>query len=305
MNSVGTMPKFKLTTHPTYHRLQHIELDQESLKKFFEAVKEINVERIEYVPFERFYLAQQLNETLGGNFQTSVRSILHNRNTGGFTIGVQGLTDDINDYVKFSTALSHLVGVPNFDSMSGKYYARFSVKHSFDSDTYLRQAYRLFYLHTDGTFVNEQTDWLIMMKLEEKNAVGGESLLLHLDDWEDLDKFRNHPLANHPYEFTQKGRASKNVEDVVYNTTFYEHNNAPCIRFNDQCSVPYSIEQAKYHRDISQSLEKSPSVKAVSLPVGDLIMLNNTFWLHGRDAFERNENLYRELLRQRGYFAKI
>jgi protein CsiD len=305
MNHVDIQPKFAVKPHPSYQRLRHIELDNEALKKFFESVKEIGIERIEYVPFERFYLAKQLDEVLGGQFQAGIRQILHDRSTGGFTVGVQNQTNEMDDYVKLSTALTHLVGIPNLDGMSGKYYARFNIKHSFDSDTYLRQAYRRFYLHTDGTFVDEQTDWLIMMKLEEKNAVGGESLLLHLDDWGDLDKFRNHPLANHLYEFTQKGRASKNVNDVVYNTTFFEQNNATCIRFNDQCSVPYSLEQAKYHRDISQSLEKSPEVKAISLPVGDMIMLNNNFWLHGRDAFERNENLYRELLRQRGFFAQI
>ncbi len=40
--------------------------------------------------------------------------------------------------VKLSTATTHLIGVPNHDSMSGKYYARFFVKHEDDSDSYLR-----------------------------------------------------------------------------------------------------------------------------------------------------------------------
>ena len=59
------------------------------------------------------------------------------------------------------------LGAPNYDSMSGKYYARFSVKDTDNSDSYLRQAYRLFTLHTDGTFVDEPTDWLLMMKMVE------------------------------------------------------------------------------------------------------------------------------------------
>ena len=35
----------------------------------------------------------------------------------------------MNFLVKLSTAVSHLIGIPNHDSMSGKYYARFFVKH--------------------------------------------------------------------------------------------------------------------------------------------------------------------------------
>jgi protein CsiD len=34
-----------------------------------------------------------------------------------------------------------------------------------------------------------------MMKFAEKNARGGESRLMHLDDWEDFDRFANDPLG--------------------------------------------------------------------------------------------------------------
>jgi len=66
----------------------------------------------------------------------------------------------INDefLVKLSTAVSHLIGIPNRDSMSGKYYARFFVKDKDDSDSYLRKAYTNMDLHTDGTYVKEKTD---------------------------------------------------------------------------------------------------------------------------------------------------
>lgn len=300
---VNSKIAFEVQQHPNHSRLRHIVIDNESLKYFFNVVSDIDIEKIEYVPFMRFYLAEQLRREIDGSFHSQIKEILHDRSTGGLTVGVQGQTTNHDDYIKFATALTHLIGVPNFDAMSGKYYARFSVKHEFDSDTYLRKAYRTFYLHTDGTFVNEQTDWVLMMKFEEKNAVGGESLLLHLDDWEDLEKFRNHPLASQEYEFTQKGRQSKNIEDVVLNTTFFEQHNAPCIRFNDQCSVPKSIDQAIYHKEISESFENTEEKVAIELPVGDLILINNNFWVHGREAFKENHGLYRELMRQRGYFA--
>lgn len=34
-----------------------------------------------------------------------------------------------------------------------------------------------------------------MMKIDEQNMQGGNSLLLYLDDWERLERFFSHPLA--------------------------------------------------------------------------------------------------------------
>ena len=42
--------------------------------------------------------------------------------------------------VKLATAIAHLIGVPNHDSMAGKYYARFVVKHEDKSDSYLKKS---------------------------------------------------------------------------------------------------------------------------------------------------------------------
>ncbi|WP_243292683.1 glutarate dioxygenase GlaH [Bacillus sp. FJAT-47783] len=293
---------FEVKPHPQSKRLYHIEFDQAVVSTFFEKVKEISPQNLEYVPYMRFIVADYLKQLVDPKFVHVIRSILHDRKTGGFTVGVQGETNNTDDFVVFSTAITHLVGEPNFDAMSGKYYARFTVKHTDGSDSYLRQAYRLFTLHTDGTFVDEPTDWLLMMKMAEENAVGGESRLLHLDDWEELNKFRHHPLAS--YKFTYKAPASKNVTQEVQRETFFDVNNAPCICFIDQFVCPETIEQATYLKDMSESLESDKSVIELKLPVGDLIMLNNTFWMHGRAAFEVNPELHRELLRQRGVFAK-
>lgn len=50
-------------------------------------------------------------------------------------------------------------------------------------------------LHNDGTYVEEVTDYVLMMKIDEQSMEGGNSLLLHLDDWEHLESFFTHPLA--------------------------------------------------------------------------------------------------------------
>ena len=54
--------------------------------------------------------------------------------------------------------------------------------------------------------------------------------------------------------------------------------------------------------DKTNSLYWFKNVIELELPVGNLVVLNNLFWLHGRAPFEKNPNLNRELLRQRGHF---
>ncbi len=295
---------YEVKGHPQSDRLYHIEISKEAIAKFLASAEEknISVQSLEYTPYQRLIAASLLLDQVGEDFGQLLRSIVHDRNSGGFTLGLENVTTDTDEYVIFATAITHLIGLPNHDAMSGKYYARFTVKHTDNSDSYLRQAYRLFTLHTDGTFVNEATDWLLMMKMVEENAVGGESRLLHLDDWKELDKFASNPLGS--YKFTYKAPASKNVEDEVERATFFKNNDKPCICFIDQFVYPETIEQAQYLNDLSESMENDDSVIELELPVGDLVVINNTFWLHGRAAFEKNPNLNRELMRQRGRFIE-
>lgn len=294
---------FEVREHPSHKRLYHINIAEETIHKFLSLVSDVNVQQLEYMPYMRYVIADQFREIVGEEFVQTIRGILHDRQSGGFTTGVNQQTEDPEDYVKFSTALTHLIGEVNFDAMSGTYFARFTVKHTDKSDSYLRQAYRAMTLHTDGTFVDDKTDWLLMMKFQEENAVGGESRLLHLDDWEDLTYFKEHPLATYRYKYSSP--ASKQVNQIVYNQTFFEHNNEPCICFIDQFAYPNTINQAKYLKELSDSMENSPATHEIGLPNGNLVILNNTFWLHGRAAFKENLNLHRELLRQRGSFKNV
>jgi glutarate dioxygenase len=300
--TVDTQTNFKVAPHPQHKRLRNVELEMDVISQFLENVSQINLERVEYVPFVRFGLAVELRKVMGDSFQNKVKEILHDRETGGFTIGVGNLTTDTEDYLKFSTALTHLIGVPNFDAMSNKFYATFSVKHTFDSDTYLRKAYRILELHTDGTFIEEKTDWVLMMKMSEHNAIGGESRLLHLDDWEDLNKFSKQALASHKFKFTYADRGSKNVKDKIHRTTFFDNRNKVCIRYNHQCTHPQNIEEGLYLKEMQDSMENSNGTIPVGLPVGQLVIINNNFWLHGREPFVEDTGLERVLMRQRGSF---
>jgi glutarate dioxygenase len=295
---------YEVKVHLQTNRLYHIELSEQSIANFLATVKKesCSVQHLEYTPYARHLVASYLLDQVGEEFGELLRSIIHDRDSGGFTLGLQGVTENTNEFVIFSTAISHLIGTPNFDAMTGKYYARFSVKDTDNSDSYLRQAYRLFTFHTDGTFVDEPTDWLLMMKMVEQNACGGESRLLHLDDWKELDVYTSHPLASH--KFTYKAPNSKQVSQEIERVTFFNYNNKPGICFIDQFVYPETINEAKYLHSLSNSLENDKSVIELKLPVGDLVVINNIFWLHGRAAFEKDPNLNRELLRQRGRFVQ-
>jgi protein CsiD len=292
---------YEVRQHAVHPRLKHIDIDPGLLAAFFAESRDIDVQNLQYVPFMRFILAGRLEQLIGEGFRREICDILVDRRHGGFTLGVRGTTTGDEDYVKLATAVSHFVGPANFDAMSGSYFARFVVKHTEDSDSYLRQAYRAVALHTDGTYVGEATDWLLMMKIAEEHAAGGESRLLHLDDWGDLDRFCQHPLAAHLFTF--KAAASKNVDRPFQRPLFWCDGSGVCISYIDQFVYPNTLDQARYLFDLSQSLESSPAIRAPRLPVGDLIMLNNRFWMHGRAPFRKNEQLSRELMRLRGAFS--
>ncbi len=194
-----------------------------------------------------------------------------------------------------------MFGKANLDSMSGKYYARFTVKASDNTDTFLRKANNRMSLHNDGTFINALTDDVLMMKCAERHTVGGHSLLLHLDDWEDLELFYHHPLSGKSFKFMSP--PSKKLSYEVYHPVFHcDHENNPCIAYIDQFIKPSTPEEGMYTYALSQSLESSKSVIGFAVPPGTMIICNNLFWLHGRDKFGASPDLHRELMRQRGVF---
>jgi protein CsiD len=75
------------------------------------------------------------------------------------------------------------------------------------------------------------------------------------------------------------------------------------MSFIDQFVQPRDRDEASYLYELSNSMEASSGTKEVALPVGDLVVLNNYFYVHGRAPFLENPNLHRELMRQRGRFA--
>ncbi len=292
---------FEIKINKDSSRIIDVDIENEILNKLIFPFNKFDITALEYKPFTRFTIAKSLDDLSDNKLSKLLNSIIRDRKTGCFIIKPKNLTPKIDDVflVKLSTAVAHLIGVPNHDAMAGKNYARFHVKHDDKSDSYLRKAYTNMDLHTDGTYVKEKTDWLLMSKLEEKNAKGGETAMLHLDDWEHLSDLFNEPVGKE--DFIWGSPKSKNINYKVEHPIFStDKENRAQISYIDQFPEPKNMRQAMFLQKLSDSLEESENKIIIKLPVGSSIVANNYFWLHGRRPFQENKDLKRELLRIRG-----
>ena len=165
----------------------------------------------------------------------------------------------------------------------------------------IRDRYINMDLHTDGTYVREITDWILMSKLEEENVIGGETALLHLDDWEHLSDLSDDKIGQQ--NFIWGSPKSKNIDYKVEHPVFSKDSDGkPIISYIDQFPEPKNMDQGLFLQRLSDALEGSKNKIITSLPVGSAVVANNYFWLHGRKPFKENKNLSRELLRIRGSF---
>ena len=284
-------------------RIINIKIKEGSLDKLIFPFRKFDITALEYKPFTRFTLAKSLDELFSNKLGKLIHSVLTDRNTGCLLIIPEVVNKKFNDVflVKLATGLAHLIGIPNFDHMSSKYYARFFVKHEDQSDSYLRKAYTNMDLHTDGTYVKQKTDWILMTKIEEKNVDGGESVFLHLDDWEHCTELSNDPVGKQ--NFVWSSPKSKNVDYKIEHPVFSKDSEGrPQISYIDQFPEPQSMEQGNFLQKLSDALEESKNKITTALPPGSTVFANNYFWLHGRKSFKENKNLSRELLRIRGSF---
>ena len=289
--------------HEKSNRIYDIRIENEIIDKLIFPFNKFDITALEYKPFTRFTIAKSLDDLTNNMLSAVLNTIISDRSTGCFIIKPTKNSSKINDIflVKLSTAIAHLIGKPNHDSMAGKFYARFNVKHEDKSDSYLRKAYTNMDLHTDGTYVKEVTDWLLMTKIEERNAEGGETAILHLDDWEHCDQLFNDPVGRQNYKWGSP--KSKNISYKVEHPIFSkDKNEKPQISYIDQFPEPKNMDQGIFLQSLSDGLEESKNKVMIKLPVGSSIVANNHFWLHGRKPFKENKDLNRELLRIRGSF---
>ena len=298
-----TIKGFEIFPHEKSKRIINIKILDEILEKLIFPFNKFDITALEYKPFTRFTLAKSLDDLTANKLSKLLNLIVRDRDTGCFIIEPKNINSKINHefLVKLSTSIAYMIGNPNHDAMAGKYYARFFVKHEDKSDSYLRKAYTNMDLHTDGTYVKETTDWLLMTKIEEQNVQGGETAMLHLDDWEHCEDLFNDPIGRQ--NFIWGSPTSKNITYKVEHSVFStDEKGKPNISYIDQFPEPKNMEQGIFLQKLSDGLEESKNKVITKLEPGSIIVANNYFWLHGRRPFKENKELSRELLRIRGSF---
>ena len=303
VSHIQNIEGLQISQNKKSQRIIDIEFKDELIDKLIFPFHKFDITALEYKPFTRFTIAKSLDDLTGNKLSRFLNLIIKDRKTGCTIFKTNNKNKKINDVflTKLSTAISHLIGIPNHDSMMGKFYARFHIKHVDASDSYLRKAYTNMDLHTDGTYVKEKTDWILMTKIEEKNVQGGETSLLHLDDWEHCDELSKDPIGRQ--SFIWNSPKSKNIDYKVEHPVFFDDEKGrPQISYIDQFPEPKNMKQGNFLQKLSDSLEESNNKIIMSLPPGSALLANNYFWLHGRKPFKENKNLIRELLRIRGYF---
>ena len=145
---------FEINTNKKSKRIINIDISDEILNKLIFPFNKFDITALEHKPFTRFTIAKSLDDLSDNKLSKFLNEIIKDRNTGCFIIKPKNLVSKVDEIflVKLSTAVAHLIGVPNHDSMAGKYYARFHVKHEDRSESNLKKRYKNMDLHTDDTY---------------------------------------------------------------------------------------------------------------------------------------------------------
>ena len=252
MDFVQNIDGVRISKHKLSNRIININFEDDFINKLTFPFNKFDLTALEYKPFTRFTIAKSLDDLSKNKLSHFIKQIINDRNTGCIIFHTNINNKNVNDIflTKLSTSITHLIGTPNHDAMAGKYYARFHVKHEDKSDSYLRKAYTNMDLHTDGTYVREKTDWLIMTKLEERNVKGGETAMLHLDDWEHCDTLYKDPVGRQ--NFIWSSPKSKNIGYKVEHPVFFEDEEGrPQISYIDQFPEPQNMKQGIFLQKLS------------------------------------------------------
>ena len=162
-----------------HQQIYLLDIDGYCIEQYLDKVINISVRDIEYIPYFRFLVAHEFEQIIG--LKDILLNALKEAETGAILIKFHHYKPQEDNDIKLSTALSYLLGTPNIDPLSGKYYAIFTIKHTDMQMPELFRQYEAFKLHTDGAYMKKVPDWIFFMKMAETAARGGKSKLLHIN----------------------------------------------------------------------------------------------------------------------------
>lgn len=289
-------------------RIRHYVFSDDQVHRFLSLARAISVTDLNFVPYKRYLLAGHLADELGKDIVRDFNAVLQDYSTGCAVLAF-GQTLSLDDSIKVSTAVAHLISQPAIQGPGGSYYGISRIVDDDNPTFKLLYPYADFSLHSDGVFADNPVDWLMMMKIRERNVIGGLSRLIHMEDWQAYDEFHDDP----DNQVIRHGLLEKDGRyDVFRKFSSLEPSHSPIlfkqggqrrVKFVDQYVIPQTVGQARFIARFQASLESAEAVQEMPLAPGSMIILNNNFWMHGRSAFERHPQLEREQLRQYGCFS--
>ena len=100
-----------------------------------------------------------------------------------------------------------------------------------------------------------------------KNVEGGETAMLHLDDWEHCDELYKDKVGKQ--NFVWGSPKSKNIDYKVEHPVFSsDEEDRPTISYIDQFPEPQNMKQGNFLQRLSDGLEESKNKIITKLPVG-------------------------------------
>jgi hypothetical protein len=185
-------------------------------------------------------------------------------------------------------ALAHLLGIPRCDANNDPLaYLESTAGNSFLNIDFNRTLPP----HTDGTYYDGATDWIVLALPENTIRIGGEALLLHVDDWLPFTDIPQDKLFLQTFHFegpastdTRKQILGKRDDSgALVRPMFFEHQlYGPSARIAYQWVHPRSFEEARFINRIIDSLASFEHSARFALEQNEMYIVNNNFWLHGR-----------------------
>ena len=282
-------------------RIVEITMDKEQWEQFLYETNAFNETVLTKRPYSRFIVADCLQKILGNQHTKLILDAVQSNQQGAVFINYPYVDSQLGVHLKLATAFAYLLGQPYRDELTQNYFAAINMTAETQGDSFLSEPYEDLRLHTDGTFYKKPVEWVVLAKVIQHNIQGGELTLHHLYDLPELEELLQHPLACRPFLF--EASASKNVGEVCIQSVFFKTNDQLAIRFSDQFASPQNTEEAFFLHRLSDALESSAYRLIYPFPVGQLVLLNNSCWLHGRLKIKNTSTFMRQLLRIRGSFS--
>jgi hypothetical protein len=179
--------------------------------------------------------------------------------------------------------------------------------------TSIRSAYRHDPLHTDGHgFQSLTMDYLAIGCVERRGCSfeSAHTKLLHVDDWPEYDVYATSELGKTPFsvaywKWNKRPQSLQCLADLEGNPEvsvrqeklFFRHPFfGKGISFLCGHIVPTNVAEKGFLQEVQQSIENTDCQTRFALLPGQILLLNNVFWLHGRTPIEPNQTLFRKLV---------